>query len=173
MYNGNLHGQWEAIVTLQQMVILSDYNDILSMSKEDISNKTSIPVHIIEKGIAILSSPDNLSNHAETYGGREIINLNSRTEPVWLVVNASIYKVRKTPSIWNRIRNIVFQRDNYTCQYCGRTGVALHCDHVFAKSRGGSDNIDNLKTACAYCNLSKGAKDVNEWKMGRLFNEMV
>ncbi len=56
----------------------------------------------------------------------------------------------------------VFARDGFTCQYCGRKPpqVALHVDHKQAKSRGGSDELGNLVTACASCNLGKGTGSI-------------
>lgn len=65
-------------------------------------------------------------------------------------------------SRWEAIRSAVFERDSYACQYCGDTDN-LHCDHVHPKSRGGSDAMDNLVTACGACNMSKGSKTVEEW----------
>ena len=35
---------------------------------------------------------------------------------------------------------------------------ALHIDHVIPIARGGSDTLDNVRPAHAFCNLSKGAK---------------
>jgi hypothetical protein len=60
------------------------------------------------------------------------------------------------------IRFEVLRRDEYTCRYCGRRApnVRLHVDHKLAWSRGGSDDFDNLVTACADCNLGKGARSV-------------
>ncbi|KKK53555.1 hypothetical protein LCGC14_3093620 [marine sediment metagenome] len=52
----------------------------------------------------------------------------------------------------------IYLRDNFACQYCGRTpqdGVKLELDHVFPKSLGGSDDDDNLVTACWECNSAK------------------
>jgi hypothetical protein len=65
---------------------------------------------------------------------------------------------------WAEIRAHVFERDNYTCTYCGLRGVALQCDHVHPISRGGSNDLSNLTTACAKCNMSKHDKTVEEWK---------
>ncbi len=64
---------------------------------------------------------------------------------------------------WERLRSAVFERDNYTCQYCGKRDVALECDHILPFSRGGNSTIDNLITACKSCNRSKGAKTLSEW----------
>lgn len=49
-----------------------------------------------------------------------------------------------------------------TCCYCGTEGP-LSIDHVFPRSRDGSDSGDNIVMACRSCNSSKGAKDMLEW----------
>lgn len=56
-----------------------------------------------------------------------------------------------------RSRFEVFKRDGFVCQYCGRTppDVVLHVDHINPSSAGGGDEIDNLLTSCACCNLGK------------------
>lgn len=57
-----------------------------------------------------------------------------------------------------RLRFEVFQRDNFTCQYCGRTvsdGAKLEVDHITPKSRGGEFVAENLLTACHECNRGK------------------
>lgn len=57
-----------------------------------------------------------------------------------------------------KIRYQVLQRDNYTCQYCGRAvsdGVKLHIDHIKPVSKGGKTELSNLVTACQDCNLGK------------------
>jgi hypothetical protein len=68
---------------------------------------------------------------------------------------------------WQRVRLEVFERDNFTCQYCGLgepDGVVdFHCDHIVPIARGGTNDIENLATACAFCNTSKGAKTLQEW----------
>lgn len=57
-----------------------------------------------------------------------------------------------------KLRFEVFKRDKYVCQYCGACGpdVELEIDHVIPVSRGGTDDINNLKTACFKCNRGKG-----------------
>jgi hypothetical protein len=64
---------------------------------------------------------------------------------------------------WMRLRRLIFERDNYTCQYCGARGVRLECDHVHPVSRGGLDHPSNLVTACFSCNRSKRDKLIGEW----------
>ena len=51
----------------------------------------------------------------------------------------------------------VFNRDKFTCQYCGMSAphVVLHVDHIKPKALGGSDDLANLITACLACNVGK------------------
>lgn len=54
----------------------------------------------------------------------------------------------------------IFERDNFTCQYCGRKPpqVILHADHIHPKSKGGLNDEINLITSCQDCNLGKKDK---------------
>ena len=58
------------------------------------------------------------------------------------------YRARSTLS-----RRAVFVRDDFECQYCGRT--AENVDHVVPRSRGGSHSWDNVVAACRPCNSRK------------------
>ena len=57
----------------------------------------------------------------------------------------------------------VLARDNWTCCSCGRStkqdGVILHVDHILPRSKGGTDEIDNLQTLCSKCNIGKSNRD--------------
>lgn len=65
---------------------------------------------------------------------------------------------------WEEKRRIVFERDKYICVYCGDNLGPFHCDHADPLSRGGSHGIENLVTACSYCNLHKHNKPLAQWK---------
>jgi hypothetical protein len=65
---------------------------------------------------------------------------------------------------WKRIRLAIFNRDGWRCTYCGNTSGPFECDHVVPISRGGSNDPENLTTACKPCNRSKRAKLVGEWR---------
>jgi 5-methylcytosine-specific restriction endonuclease McrA len=58
-----------------------------------------------------------------------------------------------------KLRFLVFQRDNFTCQYCGRNvkedKIKLNTDHIIPKSKGGEDTFENITTSCQECNLGK------------------
>ena len=66
--------------------------------------------------------------------------------------------------IARKLRFDVFNRDDFTCQYCGRTpknGIILHVDHIKPVSRGGKSNMKNLITACEDCNRGKNDTIIN------------
>lgn len=65
----------------------------------------------------------------------------------------------RTP-LSKKTRFEIFKRDGFACLYCGAhpPGVLLHVDHRLAVSKGGGNEFDNLVTACAACNLGKGAR---------------
>lgn len=52
------------------------------------------------------------------------------------------------------IRKEVHERDGHACIYCGTT-EDLTIDHDMPQSRGGTDEITNLLTACRACNAGK------------------
>lgn len=67
-------------------------------------------------------------------------------------------------TVSKRARFEIFKRDGFACRYCGRTppDVLLHVDHVIPRSDNGSDDPDNLTTACQDCNLGKSNKPLNQ-----------
>ena len=70
-------------------------------------------------------------------------------------------KPRERP-ISPRLRFKVLQRDNFTCQYCGRKApeVVLEVDHIEPYSKTKNNDIDNLITSCKECNRGKRAKEI-------------
>jgi 5-methylcytosine-specific restriction endonuclease McrA len=66
-------------------------------------------------------------------------------------------KPYRATSHWKKIRLQVLNRDGWTCTYCG-VSDANEVDHVWPKSRGGEDTLDNLVCACRRCNILKKDK---------------
>lgn len=56
-----------------------------------------------------------------------------------------------------------FRRDNYTCQYCGRTGIPLTVDHADLYELGGATIKENLVSACRSCNKDRGRMEFDVW----------
>ena len=74
------------------------------------------------------------------------------------MLNAETKPARKPISKKKRFN--VFKRDGFRCAYCGKTpdsDAVLEVDHINPVSGGGSDDEDNLITACFDCNRGKAA----------------
>jgi 5-methylcytosine-specific restriction endonuclease McrA len=56
----------------------------------------------------------------------------------------------------------VFNRDHYTCQYCGRKAKELTLDHVIPRRWGGEHSWENVVSACKLCNRHKGGRTPGE-----------
>ena len=59
----------------------------------------------------------------------------------------------------------VFNRDKYTCQYCGNQTRQLTLDHVIPRYRGGQHTWENVVSACIACNRRKAGKTPEEARM--------
>ena len=65
---------------------------------------------------------------------------------------------------------IIENKSKGHCWYCGYKFedvghfINQHIDHQIPKSRGGTNDISNLVHACAKCNKSKGAKNLEEYR---------
>lgn len=67
-------------------------------------------------------------------------------------------------------RKAVLHRDNYTCQCCSKKNCRLETHHIIFRSRGGSDDENNMITLCVECHkgihngtivLNKNPKKLN------------
>jgi HNH endonuclease len=68
-------------------------------------------------------------------------------------------------SIPKGLRQNIYQRDDYTCQFCGRTLAAeeLTIDHLVPLALGGLDEKTNYVTACFPCNHTKGSMPLADY----------
>lgn len=140
------------------------------MSKTLILNASTEPLTFVPVRRAVLLV---LKNKAEIVETREGAGFRSEKMhvPYPLVIRLVAY-VR----IPRRFRVVVsnallFARDEHTCQYCGRHKSKLkkheHLtrEHILPISRGGTDEWENVTTACSTCNHRKGDKLANEIRM--------
>ena len=59
--------------------------------------------------------------------------------------------------ITKKIRFEILNRDNFTCQYCGKKApeTEMEVDHIIPVSRGGTHDYSNMVTSCYSCNRGK------------------
>lgn len=59
----------------------------------------------------------------------------------------------------------IFTRDNFRCVYCGKTpykdSIKLVVEHVYPRSKGGTNELFNTVTACSKCNTNKSNRILN------------
>jgi len=69
-------------------------------------------------------------------------------------------------------KRLVYERDNFLCQYCRKklTNRNATIDHVLPRCRGGKSNFINCVCSCSPCNSHKADKTLREAKM-RLIRE--
>ncbi|MEM9015642.1 MAG: HNH endonuclease [Verrucomicrobiota bacterium] len=69
-------------------------------------------------------------------------------------------------------RQTIFERDKFTCQYCGNRFESkdLNLDHVIPREKGGETSWENVVCSCIRCNTRKANKLLAQANM-RLLNE--
>lgn len=74
---------------------------------------------------------------------------------------------------YKKIRNLVLERDNYTCQLCSATNIRLHVDHIqsWIENVDLRFSLDNCRTLCSPCHykLTFGKPMPKD----RIFNDRV
>lgn len=91
MYEGTLVECWQALITFQQMIILCDADGVIDMTPRSLSNRTGIPLEIIETGIEKLESADPHSRTPD-HEGRRIVRLDDHRGWGWFLVNHEKYR---------------------------------------------------------------------------------
>jgi len=66
------------------------------------------------------------------------------------------------------VREYLLEKFGRKCVYCGKTDVPLEIEHIVPRSRGGSDRVSNLTTACHECNQIKGNQTAEEFGYPRI-----
>ncbi len=101
IYDGTLYGHWEAIVTMQQLIVLAPPDGVVDMTPQALAARTSIPLEILLKWLKILSEPDQ---YTRTPGedGRRIVLMDDHRPWGWKLVNHGKY---------SRLRNMDQKRE--------------------------------------------------------------
>jgi len=93
--------------------------------------------------------------------GAGFIHSASQTFPIPSVIRLA-YMIKRPHPHRKLTRLEVFNRDHYTCQYCGKETRQLTLDHVIPRSRGGEHTWENVVSACAACNRRKAGSTPKE-----------
>jgi 5-methylcytosine-specific restriction endonuclease McrA len=92
---------------------------------------------------------------AETKTKQRMAKLGIRGPEHWNYKNGnrSERKIAMARDEYKQWRTAVFERDNYTCQWCGQHGGALHADHIEPWSTHPDlrFEVDNGRTLCVPC----------------------
>ena len=96
--------------------------------------------------------------------GSGFIHSADRIFPVPSVIRLDYFIKRPRPKR-KLTRLEVFNRDQYTCQYCGRETRQLTLDHVVPRYRGGQHTWENVVSACILCNRRKAGRTPSEARM--------
>ena len=141
------------------MSTVSDQALMLIRSRVLVLNQNYQPLNIcdVRRAVSLLGK-----GKAETVQhGVEYIHTVSRMFERPEVIRL-VYMVRKPLHRRKLSRREVFQRDGYSCQYCGKRSTQLTLDHVIPRCKGGQHTWENVVTACQRCNHRKAGSTPRE-----------
>ena len=122
-------------------------------------NQDYQPVNICQVRRAIILVYQGKAEIVEN--GLGMINSVRHSLPIPSVIRLAF--LVKRPRFQIRLTRFeVFNRDKYTCQYCGREMKELTLDHVFPRHRGGKHDWENIVTCCIACNRHKAGRTPQE-----------
>lgn len=96
--------------------------------------------------------------------GTGFIHSSNQLFPIPSVIRLA-YMIKRVHRERKLTRIEVFNRDHYTCQYCGKETRELTLDHVIPRYRGGEHVWENVVSACISCNRHKAGRTPEEARM--------
>ena len=118
-------------------------------------NQSYEPLNICRVRRAVVLLYHNKAEMLEDGSG--FIHSASNDFPVPSVIRLA-YMVKRPRLARKLTRLEVFNRDRYTCQYCGKEIRQLTLDHVIPHYQGGQHTWENLVSACIPCNRRKAGR---------------
>ncbi|MBD3560092.1 HNH endonuclease, partial [Planktothrix sp. FACHB-1355] len=61
------------------------------------------------------------------------------------------------------VKEYLLHKWGRNCVYCGAENIPLEVEHIYPKSKGGSNRISNLTLACRKCNQAKGDRPIEQF----------
>jgi hypothetical protein len=161
----------ESIKKLEELIIVSSNGEVQSFLK-------FIKKQIEINELILLTSFRTLKNNSEIK--RKIDLLDSRfhvaLNPCYFARRWDKFYAQGQNKRFNKnIKNKIYQRDKFLCQYCGfEKKIEIH--HVIPQDLGGSHSEYNLVCACENCNRSIGNSlrlPRNWWKLHPESNNVI
>ena len=144
IYDGTLYGHWQAIVTMQQFIVLATPDGVVDMTPQAIAARTSIPFDIIQAGIAVLAAPDP---YTRTPGeeGRRIVLLDEHRPWGWRIVNHGKYtKLRNMKQKREADRERIAGKRNQNKSVATESHPVANVAHSDSDSNTDSKNKDEV-----------------------------
>lgn len=140
------------------MVSMSEYSKLINLPVL-VLNQSYEPLNIcrVRRAIVLIQNgkAEMLENGLGTlHSARELFEIPS-------VIRLGVM-IKRPRAERKMTRFEIFHRDNYTCQYCGKTTHQLTLDHVLPKHRGGPHTWENVVSACVQCNRRKAGRTPEE-----------
>lgn len=122
-------------------------------------NQNYLPMNICSARRAVVLMLRGKAEMVEDGAG--VIHSANATFPLPSVVRL-LFLVR-LPRVERKLTRFeIFNRDHFTCQYCGRETRELTLDHIIPRSRGGEHSWENIVSACIPCNHRKAGRTPQE-----------
>lgn len=122
-------------------------------------NQTYEPLNICRVRRALVLLDEGKAEMLEN--GYGYVHSARHTYPIPSVIKLA-YHVKRPRPRRKLTRYEIFNRDNYTCQYCGKQTRQITIDHVLPRFRGGQQTWENMVSSCVACNRKKAGQTPNE-----------
>ncbi|MCJ7426080.1 MAG: HNH endonuclease [Dehalococcoidales bacterium] len=122
-------------------------------------NQNYEPLNVCRARRAVVLLQDGKAEMLEN--GVGFIHSTSLEFPVPSVIRLA-YIIKRPRPQRKLTRLEIFQRDHFTCQYCGKQTSQLTLDHVIPRYRGGEHLWENVVSACIPCNRRKAGRTPSE-----------
>jgi hypothetical protein len=83
------------------------------------------------------------------------------------------YRLLETDPVPTSTRYEVLKQAGGRCQLCHTNDRPPHVDHITPRSKGGTNELDNLQALCDECNLGKSNKDSTDFRAVRQDDDPV